>query len=156
MDRANSRTKSYNIPRSFEAMYINIKYELRAWVSCVTNHSKCMGHVARFQITEFSQRTVSVSNNYSKCMRFSYLLELYGLSACDHVCPSLFLWFSSLGLYGVVLCFSLFFSSTPMTRSLLTRPITHTAALDFAEIFIHLSEIIVKLAKRNDIATHFV
>ena len=34
MDRANSHTKSYNIPRSFEAMYINIKYELRAWVTC--------------------------------------------------------------------------------------------------------------------------
>ena len=24
-----------------------------------------------------------MSNNFSKCMRFSYLLELYGLSACD-------------------------------------------------------------------------
>ena len=34
MDRANSHTKSYNIPRSFEAMYINIKYELRAWKTC--------------------------------------------------------------------------------------------------------------------------
>ena len=34
MDRANSHTKSYNIPRSFEAMYINIKYELRAWLTC--------------------------------------------------------------------------------------------------------------------------
>ena len=35
MDRANSYTKSYNIPRPFEAMYINsIKYELRAWVTC--------------------------------------------------------------------------------------------------------------------------
>ena len=34
MDRTNSHTKSYNIPRSFEAMYINIKYELRAWVTC--------------------------------------------------------------------------------------------------------------------------
>ena len=34
MDRANSHTKSYNIPRSFEAMYVNIKYELRAWVTC--------------------------------------------------------------------------------------------------------------------------
>ena len=34
MDRANSHTKSYNIPRSFEAMYIYIKYELRAWVTC--------------------------------------------------------------------------------------------------------------------------
>ena len=32
MDRANSHTKSYNIPRSFEAMHVNIKYELRAWV----------------------------------------------------------------------------------------------------------------------------
>ena len=34
MDRANSHTKSYNIPRSFEVMYIDIKYELRAWVTC--------------------------------------------------------------------------------------------------------------------------
>ena len=34
MDRANSHTKSYNIPRSFEAMNISIKYELRAWVTC--------------------------------------------------------------------------------------------------------------------------
>ena len=34
MARANSHTKSYNIPRSFEAMYINIKYELRARVTC--------------------------------------------------------------------------------------------------------------------------
>ena len=50
--------------------------------------------------------SVSVSNNYSKCMRFSYLLELYGLPACDHVCPSLFLWFSSLGLYRLVICSS--------------------------------------------------
>ena len=33
MNSANSHTKSYNIPRSFEAMYINIKYELRAWVT---------------------------------------------------------------------------------------------------------------------------
>ena len=29
MDRANSHTKSYNIPHSFKAMYINIKYELK-------------------------------------------------------------------------------------------------------------------------------
>ena len=29
MDRANSHTKSYNIPRSFKAMYINIKYKLK-------------------------------------------------------------------------------------------------------------------------------
>ena len=35
IDRANSHTKSYYIPRSFEAMYINIKHELRAWVTCV-------------------------------------------------------------------------------------------------------------------------
>ena len=34
MDRANSHTKSYNIQRSFEAMYINIKYKLRTWVTC--------------------------------------------------------------------------------------------------------------------------
>ena len=33
MDRVNSHTKSYNIPRSFEVMYVNIKYELRAWVT---------------------------------------------------------------------------------------------------------------------------
>ena len=33
MARANSHTKSYNIPRSLETMYINgIKYELKAWV----------------------------------------------------------------------------------------------------------------------------
>ena len=42
MDRANSHTKSYNIPRSFEAMYINIKYELRAWVTCVKTASAQM------------------------------------------------------------------------------------------------------------------
>ena len=35
MDRANSHIKSYNIQRSFEVMYVNIKYELRAWVTCV-------------------------------------------------------------------------------------------------------------------------
>ena len=29
MDRVNSHTKSYNIPHSLKAMYINIKYELK-------------------------------------------------------------------------------------------------------------------------------
>ena len=48
--------------------------------SAVTNYSKCMGHAARFHSKWVS--SVSVSNNYSKCMRFSYLLELYGLSPC--------------------------------------------------------------------------
>ena len=38
IDRANFHTKSHNIPRSFEAMYSNIKYELRAWVTCVEDH----------------------------------------------------------------------------------------------------------------------
>ena len=35
MDTANSHTKSYNILRSLEAMHMNIKHELRAWVTCV-------------------------------------------------------------------------------------------------------------------------
>ena len=34
MDRANFHKKSYNIPRSFVAMDIDIKYELRAWMTC--------------------------------------------------------------------------------------------------------------------------
>ena len=41
-------------------------YESRRGVS---NYSKCT-------------RSASMSNSDSKCMRFSYLLELYGLSAC--------------------------------------------------------------------------
>ena len=33
MDRANSHTKPYNTP-FVRSHYINIKYELRAWVTC--------------------------------------------------------------------------------------------------------------------------
>ena len=52
--------------------------------SAVTSYSKCMDHVAQFQVMYSNcTKSVSVSNNYSKYMRFSYLLELYGLSACD-------------------------------------------------------------------------
>ena len=36
MNRANSHIKPYNIPRSLEAMHINIKYQLRASVTCGT------------------------------------------------------------------------------------------------------------------------
>ena len=42
MDRANSHTKSYNILRSFEAMYINIKYELRARVTCAMDSNNLL------------------------------------------------------------------------------------------------------------------
>ena len=34
ISKEHSHTKSHNIPRSFKAMYINIIYELRAWVTC--------------------------------------------------------------------------------------------------------------------------
>ena len=50
MDRANSHTKSYNnILRSFEAMYINIKYEPRAWVTCeeINSYSNLLKIVAK-------------------------------------------------------------------------------------------------------------
>ena len=40
MDIANSHTKSYNIPRSFEVMYKNIKYKLSAWVTCEYTDSR--------------------------------------------------------------------------------------------------------------------
>ena len=54
MDRANSHTKAYNIPRSFEAMHMNgIKYELRAWVTCVafSSNFNVVQNVAEFDLT---------------------------------------------------------------------------------------------------------
>ena len=40
MNRADFHTKSYNIPRLFEAMYMDIIYELRAWVTCDGIHPR--------------------------------------------------------------------------------------------------------------------
>ena len=58
-----------------------------------------MDHVKGFQITVKCTRSASVSNNYIKCTRFSYLLELYRLSACG---PTLEIFEQA--QYGIVYC----------------------------------------------------